>query len=227
MKSFVIYIKGNSKSEEYAKVCLDSCKDKFDAELFEGVTPFTLKKYEEKYNFIRIQPSRVNNFYNENKKLFHTKKSCFMNHVRLWHKCLELNKPIAVIEQDSFCLKKWDNTQFEELLILNVESAFNQKVFDHVWKKKSKPCFEIGLNEYKTDVLTYYFENMFNGYSMMPGTAAYGITPKGAKKLLDSLTKHGWEQSDYFINNYNVKIQTMMPEYFSFKLKNLNMSHGI
>jgi len=62
---------------------------------------------------------------------------------------------------------------------------------------------------------------------MMPGTAAYGITPKGAKKLLDSLTKHGWEQSDYFINNYNVKIQTMMPEYFTFKLKNLNMSHGI
>lgn len=227
MKSFIIYIKGNTKSEEYANVCLESCRDKFNAELFEGVTPNTLKKYEEKYNFTRIIPSRVDHFYHENQKLFHTKKSCFMNHVRLWHKCLELNEPIAVIEQDSFCVRNWDNIQFDELLLLNCKSAFNQPVFNHVWKNKSKPQFSKGLHEYTADVLTYYFKNKFYSYSMMPGTAAYAVTPKGAKKLLDNLINYGWEQSDYFINNYNVKIQTIMPEYFTFKLKNLNMSHGI
>ena len=62
---------------------------------------------------------------------------------------------------------------------------------------------------------------------MMPGTAAYAITPKGAKRLIENLSTTGWEQSDYFINTFNVKIQTASPEYFTFKLKNLNMSHGI
>ena len=46
MKTYIIHVKGNSKSEEYAKVCLDSCKEKWTAELFEGVTPTTLEKYE-------------------------------------------------------------------------------------------------------------------------------------------------------------------------------------
>jgi len=226
MKSFIIYVKGNTKSEEYANVCLDSCRDKFDAELFEGVTPDALNKYEETYNFTRIIPSRVNNFYHENQKLFHTKKSCFMNHVRLWHRCLELNQPIAVIEQDSFCVKKWDNIQFHELLILNCESAFNQPVFNHVWKQKSKPKFNIGIHDYTDTPLIYYIENNFKGYAMMPGTAAYAITPKGAQRLIENLFKYGWEQSDYFINNHNVKIEYIFPEYFTFKLKNLNMSHG-
>ena len=61
---------------------------------------------------------------------------------------------------------------------------------------------------------------------MMPGTASYAITPKGANKLLKAVEKHGWEQSDFFINTKNVHIQYVVPEYFTFTLKNLNMSHG-
>lgn len=62
---------------------------------------------------------------------------------------------------------------------------------------------------------------------MIPGTAAYAVTPKGAKKLLDSLHKNGWEQSDFFINTFNVKMQYTIPEYFTFKHSNLNTSHGV
>lgn len=226
MKSFIIYIKGNSKSEEYANVCLESCRDKFDAELFEGVTPETLNKYEETYNFTRIIPSRVDHFYHENQKLFHTKKSCFMNHVRLWHKCLDLNKPIAVIEQDSFCVRNWDNVQFDELLIMNFTSAWKQKVFKHLIKNKGMPISHLGIHEYTEGPLPYTKPNHLKGAMMMPGTAAYAITPKGAKRLINNLFKNGWEQSDYFINTLNVKIQYIDPEYFTFKLPNLNMSHG-
>ena len=227
MKAFIIYIKNHTKSEEYANTCLSSCNNKFQAELSEGVTPESLDHYEKVHDFTRIVPSRVNNFYKENKTLFYTKKSCFMNHVRLWHKCVELNHPIAIIEQDSFCIKNWDNIQFDELLILNVKSAFNQKVFEHLWKKHNKPLFNDGVQDYNANVLKYYFDNKFKNHHMMPGTAAYAITPKGAKRLIENLSTTGWEQSDYFINTFNVKIQTASPEYFTFKLKNLNMSHGI
>lgn len=226
MKSFIIYIKGNTKSEEYAKTCLDSCAENFDAELFEGVTPQTLDTFEKQYNFSRIIPSRVDSFFNQDKNLFKTKKSCFMNHVRLWNICLELKQPIAVIEQDSFCVKKWNNLSFDEVLILNAKSAFDQPVFNHVWKVKKKPTFKEGVNLYQNSPLKYDKDNFLYNSDMMPGTAAYAITPVAAEKLLNSLFKHGWEQSDYFINSINVKIQYAFPEYFTFKLKNLNMSHG-
>ena len=225
MKTYVIYVKGNSKSEEYAKVCLDSCKEKWTAELFEGVTPTTLEKYEKIHNISRLVPSRVNNFYTENKKLFNTKKSCFLNHVRLWTKCVELDEPIAILEQDSFCVSDWDDIHFDELLLLNIKSAFNQPVFKHMWKHKNKPDYKVGIWNYVDMPLVYHMENKFKGHCMMPGTAAYAVTPKGAKRLLKNLSS-GWEQSDYFINNFNVRIEYAYPEYFTFKLKNLNMSHG-
>ena len=225
MKTYIIHVKGHTKSEEYAQTCLKSCKENFEAELFEGVTPDTLEKYEKIHNITRLQPSRVNNFYKENKKLFNTKKSCFLNHVRLWTKCVDMDVPLAVVEQDSYCVSDWDELNFDELLLMNIKSAYNQPVFNHMWKNKKKPTYQVGLHNYQDMPLVYHMENKFKGYCMMPGTAAYAVTPKGAKRLLQNLST-GWEQSDYYINNFNVRIQYAYPEYFTFKLKNLNMSHG-
>jgi len=39
--------------------------------------------------------------------------------------------------------------------------------------------------------------------------------------------KNGWDQSDFFINTKNVKMQYTIPEYFTFKHSNLNTSHGV
>jgi hypothetical protein len=61
---------------------------------------------------------------------------------------------------------------------------------------------------------------------MIPGTAAYAIQPHAAEKLLKTLDKVGWEQSDFFINTKTVNMQYVTPEYFTFKSQNLNMSHG-
>ena len=61
----------------------------------------------------------------------------------------------------------------------------------------------------------------------MPGTAAYAVTPKGAQRLLDSLFKNGWDQSDFFINSKNVKIEYASPEYFGFNGQNLRTSGGL
>jgi GR25 family glycosyltransferase involved in LPS biosynthesis len=227
MKAYIVYVKNNEKSEYYANYCLDSCKDKFDAELFEGVTPDTLSDYEKIYDFDHISPSRAENFNLQDKNLYSVKKSCFMNHVRLWNLCLETNQPLAFIEQDSFCVRAWDSLSFEDVLILNYESAWNQKVFTHL-RRTSAGEIEIksGKNLYNKSPLRYKKVNIFESSSIMPGTAAYAVMPSGAAKLLSSLEKHGWEQSDFFINTYNVKIEYYQPEYFTFKLPNLNMSHG-
>lgn len=225
MKSFVIYVKGHKTSEKYARMCADSCKGKFDCELFEGVTPETLAKFEKRFDFPRMIPSRVDDMHKESQRLYTTKKSCFLNHVRLWEKCIEIDEPIAVIEHDSHCIRAWDNVKFDEVLVLNINSAlFKQKIIKEFWSKKNKkkPILHTGLHDYISN-LVYHRNNKWHDASIIPGTAAYAITPKGATKLLKSV-QDGWEQSDHFINTKNVRIEYMMPEYFTFKVKNLNMS---
>lgn len=226
MKSFVIYVKGHADSERYMNTCLASCDNSgFDAEPFEGVTMHTLDIWSQ-YLYPDLPNGRITGMKKESDRLYLTKKACFTNHVRLWHKCIELNEPIAVLEQDVYCINGWNNQPFDEVLILNITSSFKQAVFQHV---ANKPNFDgqLGLHVYKDTFLKYTKDNLFNGAYMMPGTGSYAITPTGAKKLLGALEQNGWEQSDYFINTKSVKIEYCIPEYFTFKLKNLNMSHGL
>ena len=221
MKTFVIYVKGHKKSEQYMNKCIESCSNSnFDAEPFEGVTPATLNEYTQ---YPEIKNGRAECFKSENKKIYETKKSCFTNHVRIWKKCIELNQPVAFVEQDSSCIRQWNNQIFNEVLILNISSAFKQPVFDHVM---NKPNLDLGVHNYNYSPLFYRFNNIFQNSLLIPGTGAYAITPLGAKKLLNILEKHGWDQSDFFINTKNVNLQYVTPEYFTFKLKNLNMSYG-
>lgn len=221
MKSFVIYVEGHKDSEKQAKKCKASCiQSGFDTELMAGVTPKTLSEYT---NYKDAKGARIESFKVESKKVYETKKSCFTNHVRVWQKCLKLNEPVAFIEHDAGNVRDWNNILFDEVLILNAESAFRQPVFDHV---KNKPSLNLGLNQYLDTPLIYNKENQWKGSAMMPGTAAYAVTPKGAQKLLYNLYKYGWEQSDYFINSHNVNIQYVVPEYFTLSSPNLNMSHG-
>lgn len=227
MKSFIIYVKGNTDSEEYARVCINSLHEGFEGELFEGVQRSTLSEWDKQTgNLEPMESSRAEGHRLDTIKRYETKKSCFLNHVRLWKRCVELDEPIAVLEHDSYCIRSWDNIQFDELLILNITSAFNQKVFNSLRPQVHAIEWGFGISSYDKSPLIYNKNENFRGGLMMPGTAAYAVTPKGAKRLLSHLYL-GWEQSDYYINTKSVNIQYMIPEYFSFKLPNLRMSHGV
>lgn len=220
MKAFLIFVKNHLASTNQAASALSSCKNSgFEVELTEGVTPSTLSKSRG-----HAGGSRASNFFEQDLKKYKTKNSCFLNHVRVWNKCIELNEPVAFLEHDIGCIRDYIEEDFEDVLILNIESSMKQKVFDDI---KDKGSWDLGIHEYKYDPLRYRHDVPdWKGSFMMPGTGSYAVTPKGAQKLLDAYEKYGWEQSDFFINSANVTIQYIVPEYFTFKSKNLNMSHG-
>lgn len=229
MKAYVIYVKGHKLSEKYADNCFNSAKDSgFEPEMFEGVTPATLDQWTH-MQYPDLPNGRITHFKRESpENKYKIKKSCFTNHVRLWNKCLELNEPIVVLEQDAHCVANWNPTlKWEDILILNLNSAFKQKQFNHI---KLKPSFIIGKGRYDDpsalEALRYYKPSVFKGAFMMPGTAAYAVTPQGATKLLNAVKTLGWEQSDFFINSHIVTMEYILPELFSFRFENLNMSHG-
>lgn len=226
MKAYIIYIENHDPSLTYARHCLNSCKEYFDAELFKATAPLNIDEYTQIKDYEPIQPSRAFDFKSQSRRAdrrmtYLAKKSIFITATRLWQKCVEMDEPIVVLEHDSICVREWDNPEFKDVLILNGESSWTQKNI-RTLKPKNNPEGVHPLNS----GLKYRFNNKFKGAMMMPGAAAYAIKPHAAQKLLDAANQYGWEQNDHFINTSLVSIESIVPEYFTFKLPNLKTSHG-
>jgi GR25 family glycosyltransferase involved in LPS biosynthesis len=75
--------------------------------------------------------------------------------------------------------------------------------------------------------LGYHKESIYHGAMMTPGTSAYILTPRGAKKLLSAAEKHGLDQSDFIINNDVLNMEYIYPSPVKFQKVNPNLSHRL
>jgi GR25 family glycosyltransferase involved in LPS biosynthesis len=223
MKAYIHYIRNHTPSVLQAEQCLKSFEwhSGWEPELIAGYTPRTLPEHPP----IK-EGSRLNNFAKENQNRYKTKLSCAMNHVRFWERVVELDEPCAFIEHDALCVGGWKNHDFDEYLILNADHVFQppnklaiNQYRGYKWTKTKAPA---GLPE--DYPLVYYRENNWKGSKMAPGTGAYAITPKGAKKMLE-VVKIGIDQSDFMLNTHNINMEYIT--LFKFNSKNLSTSYGI
>ena len=226
MKAFIIHTP-HQKSIEYANKALMSFNQfkGWEPELFQGVTIETLSEYENKFQLNTKIDSRAIIFEQENHPAYKVKKSCSFNHYRLFTRCIELDEPIAIIEHDAHCVGDWTHYNFDDILVLNVKSALARNASKYVWHLNTKP-FSQGINNLEIEGMVYRHDDNINGAKLIPGTAAYAVTPNGAQKMLDVYENIGWDQSDFIINTAYVRIQQIVPELFTFKLPNLKTSHG-
>ena len=229
MKTYIIYIKGNEKSEYTANLALESCNQYgYDTELFDGITPESLKQWDTQYGLTVLNPSHMYDRQiglNGTKYTYECKYSNFLNHYTLWNKSIELDQPIVILEHDVIALNPWSILDFDELLVLNMYSGLHQPLFDTILK----PNLIEGIHTYTNPYLVYRSDNLWRHASMIPGSAAYAISPKGAKRLIDNVIKHGWDKADYIINSKSVHMQYVYPEYFQFShhiVENQRTSHG-
>jgi glycosyl transferase family 25 len=93
---------------------------------------------------------------------------CFYSHYRLWKKCVELDEPIMVFEDDVLFVRPYTPVDFDEVLI----TVFgNRRKSDKYWSYFENPQGEPKAKEY--------------WQASMPGTPGYAIKPRAAKKLID------------------------------------------
>jgi hypothetical protein len=95
MQAFVITLFEHENSQQLLQDCLASCnKWGWSAEPFPAIlgTDVTAQHYE-----------RAGLYLNPNTKIFKRPgaQGCFFSHWNLWHRCVELNQPIVVLETDA------------------------------------------------------------------------------------------------------------------------------
>lgn len=229
MKAFIHYVSGHGASEQQANESLNSfIRHGWDASLVEGVTPETL---DDKEFDVKLAPKgRIVSMYERGDRVYLTKKSCLTNHYRLWNRCIELNETIAFIEQDAIAIGAPQKWFFDGVCVLNIEHAFRPPSVLGTLSHLKDYVVPAVLTPTPLPVdyrLKYYKDNKWKGNNMMPGTAAYAITPKGAKQLLTAAYDYGIDQSDFFINTGNVNINYITPSPVKFNTKNLNLSHKL
>lgn len=114
---------------------------------------------------------------------------CFDSHYRLWKKCVELNEPILIFEDDAQVIRPFYTVEWEAVLSL---------VFSHQ-KKMKKYIHYLESPSGEPSAMPY-------AQSSMPGNAGYAIKPSAAKILVDTY-QNSFLPADNAINQHLVKIE--------------------
>jgi cytidyltransferase-like protein len=115
-------------------------------------------------------------------------KGCFLSHYNLWKKCVELNKPIMIFEDDVVLSRGYHPVSFDDVLVLAIgHPTKSADYWDYLNASEGKPISESWPK------------------SSMPGAMGYAIKPHAAKKLLDVFSKT-FLPADNAISQYHVKI---------------------
>lgn len=95
-------------------------------------------------------------------------KGCFYSHYLLWRKCVELNEPILIFEDDIVVSRPFVDVEWQDVLIVALGHPTKSTRFMHFLEN---PTGEPKAEEYKL--------------SSMPGCCGYAIKPHAAKRLLE------------------------------------------
>ena len=116
---------------------------------------------------------------------------CFASHYLLWEKCVELDEPIMILEDDvEFCAPILP-LRFKEIIYLG--KPYSQ------WYTKIMASMP---NKYQE---AYY------PFNHLLGTYAYAITPLGAQKLVNTARKTVVDVADWFIRSRAYDILCYLP----------------
>lgn len=197
MKNFIICL---SKIEASLKTATDlkTKLEEYDesVELFEGTygpDAMTLMKQEnrELHPWGIKGPPKIEPTENPNKgkHLQPGEQGCFYSHYRLWQKCVELNEPIIIWEDDIVLTRPFISVDWVDVLVVALGHPGKTGKYRHYLDSPSGD-----------PIAADYYQ------SSMPGCCGYAIKPHAAKKLLDTYSKT-YLAADNAINQHHLRIQ--------------------
>jgi GR25 family glycosyltransferase involved in LPS biosynthesis len=116
-------------------------------------------------------------------------QGCFYSHYRLWQKCVELNEPIIIWEDDIVLTRPYIPIDWDDVLVIALGHPGKTEKYRHYLDTPNGVPLAAEYHQ-----------------SSMPGCCGYAIKPHAAKKLLKTYSKT-YLPADNAINQYHVKIQ--------------------
>jgi glycosyl transferase family 25 len=116
-------------------------------------------------------------------------KGCFYSHYRLWKKCVELDEPIIIWEDDIVLQRPYISVEWNDILIVALGHPTKSEKYKHF--------LDFPSGDPKAE--NYY-------QSSMPGCCGYAIKPHAAKKLIKTYKKT-FLPADNAINKNTVEIE--------------------
>jgi len=155
-----------------------------DEDLKRLIRPELYNEFKEKYHYTIAERQRIGEEH-MGKLSRPGVVGCFYSHYALWQKCIDLNEPIMIFEDDVKFYRGWNPISFTGVLILS-----------------------LGKSSFLTEPNKTYLENPtgipravpWKNFSM-PGASGYAITPTAAIGLV-KFYKPYWYPADNAINQY-------------------------
>jgi GR25 family glycosyltransferase involved in LPS biosynthesis len=116
-------------------------------------------------------------------------KGCFYSHYSLWKKCVELNEPIIIWEDDIVLKRSFIEIDWDDVLVVALGHPTKSVRYLHFLESPEG---------------TPKAETYFN--SSMPGCCGYAIKPHAARKLIN-IYKQTFLPADNAINVHHLTIQ--------------------
>jgi GR25 family glycosyltransferase involved in LPS biosynthesis len=116
-------------------------------------------------------------------------KGCFYSHFRLWQKCVELNEPIIIWEDDIILTREFIDVDWVDVLVVALGHPKKSPKYNHLLES---PDGEPTPLRYRNN--------------SMPGCCGYAIKPHAAKRLV-KIYSNTFLPADNAINSTVVKIQ--------------------
>jgi hypothetical protein len=171
-KAYIIRLSNNKKSVELSERCLNSCVFvNMPCEYWEGydgVSSNEITPPDHLKDHIVMKMIKISNHY-----MLRGEVACALSHISLWSKCLEIEKPIVILEHDAIMVNPYlEHTLFNSICYLG---SFEQYKCD--WGVNPTPLFgSEGPN-----------------YLFICRAHAYSIDPTIARILLSHVLKYGIE----------------------------------
>lgn len=231
MKAVVVYVKDHEVSEQHKDRLVASLdKHGWDYEVWEGATPDTLD--EKEFPYKDLSGGRLASFKQNEPRKYPIKKSCIFNHLRFAKRVISEGKPMIFLEHDQLVTGPLPSIKFKDYCQLNIDYAFRKPsvLANYGQFTDWDLSFMRPANTYPFPgnyPLKYYKPSIYFGAKMVPGTGAYALSPRGAKKLLAAAKKNGIEQSDFMYNEDVLQLEAYNPSPVKFQPTNPNLSHGL
>lgn len=165
--TYIIHLPKNDISKNLSKRCFESCK-KLDicCQLYEGFDGTDGKNIKVPKSLEKQGWLKWVKVLNSDLKI--TEVCCFLSHLSLWVKCIELNRPIIILEHDAIMVKKFTHHTVSNCIIYLGSS----------YQMRSKN-------------LNMVYGQLNQNYRFIYCAHAYSIDPLIAKNLVSSVIKTG------------------------------------